>query len=146
MDHSSQSRHYEYERDSVEKFRRRPSTTRQSQQDEFISKNIPRKYEEGMSVSRRSSRRRSSSRSSIRPGKYGKPDTTSRYLENSVVAFDEFGEAPTALKLYEFRDKVRSAEKLKRNVVIKIEVSPAAGSCLAGSIEIMIAGFVIAAN
>ncbi len=72
-----------------------------------------------MSASRRSSSR---ARSSSRVGRYGEQKTPSRYLENSVVAFDDFGEAQTALKLFEFRDKVRSGDKLKKNVVIKIEV------------------------
>lgn len=78
--------------------------------------------------SRRSSSRRRGT-SSIRSGKYSSSskkyleDTPSRYIENAVVAFEEFGEAQSALKLYEFRDKIRSREKLKRNVVIKIEVS-----------------------
>ena len=44
------------------------------------------------------------------------------YLVNEVVAFEEFGEAQEVLKLFEFKDKVRTSEQLKRNVVIKIEV------------------------
>jgi hypothetical protein len=68
-----------------------------------------------------------SSRSVLRSGKFSgherAPSSSSRYLENAVVAFEEFGDAPGVLKLYEFKDKRRSSEKLKKNVVIKIEVS-----------------------
>ena len=75
-----------------------------------------------------SSNRRSnsvSSRSALRSGKFSGNEraSSSRYLENAVVAFEEFGDAPDVLKLYEFKDKRRSSEKLKKNVVIKIEVS-----------------------
>jgi NADPH:quinone reductase-like Zn-dependent oxidoreductase len=45
------------------------------------------------------------------------------YLTNTVVAFEEFGESQEVLKLFEFKDKVRTSEQLKRNIVIKIEVS-----------------------
>lgn len=45
------------------------------------------------------------------------------YLTNTVVAFEEFGEAQEVLKLYEFKDKIRNADELKRNVVIQVEVS-----------------------
>lgn len=83
-------------------------------------------HKRDMVATRSSSQRRSasvSSQSALRSGRFsGKKQSSSRYLENAVVAFEEFGEAPGVLKLYEFRDKIRSAEKLKRNVVIKIEV------------------------
>ncbi len=59
------------------------------------------------------------------------------YLVNSVVAFEEFGEAQDVMKLFEFKDKKRTSEQLKRNVLIKIEVCiipplslPSAGSLL----------------
>ena len=45
------------------------------------------------------------------------------YLTNTVVAFEEFGEAQEVLKLYEFKDKIRNSDELKRNVVIQVEVS-----------------------
>lgn len=95
-----------------------------------------RSYHKDNMVDRRSSsRRRSSSvssRSALRSGRFSGNNTstskprsggTSRYLENAVVAFEDFGEAQTALKLYEFRDKIRTPEKLKKNVVVQIEVS-----------------------
>lgn len=78
-----------------------------------------------MVAPRSRSQRRSasvSSQSALRSGRFSGKQSSLRYLENAVVAFEEFGEAPGVLKLYEFKDKVRSAEKLKRNVVIKIEV------------------------
>jgi hypothetical protein len=61
----------------------------------------------------------------MQPGRYSKQDTTSssRYIENAVIAFEEFGDASGVLKCYEFKDKVRTSEKLRRNVLIKIEVS-----------------------
>jgi hypothetical protein len=72
--------------------------------------------------------RPSSTRSAHRSSKYGTErssrgrESTSRYLENAVAAIEEFGEV-SAMKLYNFKDKRRAPEKLKRNVVIKIEVS-----------------------
>lgn len=72
--------------------------------------------------------RPSSTRSAHRSSKYGTErssrgrESTSRYLENAVAAIEEFGEV-SALKLYNFKDKRRTPEKLKRNVVIQIEVS-----------------------
>ena len=79
-----------------------------------------------MAERRSSSQRRSasvSSQSALRSGRFSGKQNSSRYLENAVVAFEEFGEASTALKLYEFKDKIRTPEKLKKNVVVKIEVS-----------------------
>lgn len=46
-----------------------------------------------------------------------------KYLVNDVVAFEEFGKAQDVLKLFQFKDKNRSSDKLKQNVVVKIEVS-----------------------
>ena len=89
-----------------------------------------RHYQKEDMAPRSTSTRRStsvSSRSVLRSGKYASneraPSSSSRYLENAVVAFEEFGDAPGVFKLYEFKDKRRSSEKLKKNVVIKIEVS-----------------------
>ena len=80
-----------------------------------------------MVAPRSNSRRRNTSvksRSDNQSGTYSKKDRTSpRYIENAVIAFEEFGDAPGVLKCYEFKDKVRTSEKLKRNIVIKIEVS-----------------------
>lgn len=82
-------------------------------------------------VSSRHGRSQSLRRSSsvLRSGKYSKSSTresissgASRYLENAVVAFEEFGEAQSVLKLYEFKDKKRTSEKLKRSVLVEIEV------------------------
>jgi len=88
---------------------------------------VTRPYNKGGMVASSVSRRRSasvnSSRSALRSGKYSGKEESSRYLENAVVAFEDFGEAQSVLKLYEFKDKARSSEKLKKNVVIKIEVS-----------------------
>ena len=50
-------------------------------------------------------------------------DEDDDYLINEVVAFEEFGEAQEVMKLFQFKDKKRTTEQLKRNVVIKIEVS-----------------------
>lgn len=44
------------------------------------------------------------------------------YLVNDVVGFEGFGEAQDVLKLFQFKDKVRTNEELKRNILIKIEV------------------------
>ena len=50
-------------------------------------------------------------------------DKDDDYMVNTVVAFEEFGDSQEVLKLFEFKDKNRSSEQLKRNVVIKIQVS-----------------------
>ena len=116
--------HDDRKRRSAHSSRQRPISThshsRRSEKEHLPSEYYLPEYKEEMSV-RRSSRARSSSRASVRSGRSRQP--VSRYIENSVVAFEEFGEAPTSLKLYEFRDKIRTSEKLRKNVVIKIEVS-----------------------
>jgi hypothetical protein len=123
MDHHNRY-HVDRRRRSAHSSRQRPISThshsRRSEKENFTSEYYLQEIKEQMS-SRRSSRR-SSSRASVRSGRSRQPEV-SRYIENSVVAFEEFGEAPTSLKLYEFRDKIRTSEKLRKNVVIKIEVS-----------------------
>ena len=82
-------------------------------------------------VSSRHGRSQSLRRSSsvLRSGKYSKSSTRestssglSSDLDNSVVAVEEFGEAQSVLKLYEFKDKKRTSEKLKKSVLVEIEV------------------------
>ncbi len=89
-----------------------------------------------VSSSRYSSRSRPRSASVLRSGRFSKGSSSSsnvggrgesRYLDNAVVAYEEFGEAQSVLKLYEFRDKRRTAEKLGKSVLIKIEVSSFCG-------------------
>jgi len=73
------------------------------------------------------------SNSLLRKSKYGNTsnryndeeddDHLDEYLRNKVVAFEDFGDAQDVLKLFEFKDKIRSTQQLRRNVVIKIEAS-----------------------
>lgn len=44
-------------------------------------------------------------------------------IENAVVALETFGEAQTALRLFEFTDQIQDEFGLKSNALIKIEVS-----------------------
>jgi hypothetical protein len=65
----------------------------------------------------------SSSRNAYKDsGKNKSSASSDDYLVNDVVGFEEFGEAQDVLKLFQFKDKVRTNEELKRNVLIKIEV------------------------
>ncbi len=64
----------------------------------------------------------SSSRHVYKDSTKDKSGSSDDYLVNDVVGFEEFGEAQDVLRLFQFKDKVRTNEELKRNVLIKIEV------------------------